>query len=57
MVIDDAFNPWGVKITRIEIKDLTPPPNTSETLAQELKADRDKKAEVLQAEGDKQSAI
>ena len=56
-VIDAATEPWGVKVNRIEIKDLTPPTDVTNAMARQMKAERERRAVVTEADGEKQAAI
>ena len=56
-LLDEATDPWGIRVLRVEIKNIKPPKDIQDAMEQQMKAERTKRAKILDAEGDKQSAI
>ena len=57
MILDEATDPWGIKIRRVELKNIIPPRDIQEAMEKQMRAERERREKILQAEGEKKSAI
>jgi regulator of protease activity HflC (stomatin/prohibitin superfamily) len=56
-ILDEATDPWGIKVNRVEVKNITPPKGIQEAMEKQMRAERERRESILRAEGEKQSAI
>ena len=56
-ILDEATDPWGIKVNRVELKNILPPADIQSSMEKQMKAERDRRQAILQAEGQKKSAI
>ena len=56
-ILDDATDPWGIKVTRVEVKNILPPKDIQEAMEKQMRAERERRESILVAEGKKQAAI
>lgn len=57
LILDEATDPWGIKINRVEVKNIIPPRNIQEAMEKQMRAERERREKILQAEGEKKSSI
>ena len=57
VILDDATNKWGVKVNRVELQDITPPADVQQAMEKQMRAERDRRAQILAAEGSKGAAV
>jgi len=57
IVLDEATDPWGIKVNRVEVRNITPPKSIQEAMEKQMRAERERRESILKAEGEKQSAI
>ena len=56
-ILDEATDPWGIKVNRVEVKNIMPPKDIQESMEKQMRAERERREKILQAEGEKKSSI